>query len=331
MKKVFIISIICFSFYVTTNIGSLAWASDLDGDGIEDAIDNCPAIPNPDQTDSDGDGAGDICDLIILSIGYTSGQTASSGNTVPVSLDNQNDQSKGFGVDVCYAGDYLTFTECETTDRTAGLSCFINQSDCLTIILLDISGNIIEPGTGPAIILHYDVSPDAPLGQCVELTLENENVADKFGDALPNVMVEHGMFCGDDTPPEITAVTTNQGPGGADIPLDNGTVFSDDSENIIWTALDPDYPGDDLGWASRTGLAHTYISYRLSGETVWSADIETDFSPQHSCSHGSHPQPGSGSQASPRPSPSASDCAELQLAGQLSLQSVVIPSSQVVR
>lgn len=45
--------------------------NDRDGDGVPDAqpwtgatfpLDNCPAAPNPDQADSDGDGAGDACD-----------------------------------------------------------------------------------------------------------------------------------------------------------------------------------------------------------------------------------------------------------------------------
>jgi len=35
---------------------------DEDGDEIPDAEDNCPADANRDQTDQDGDGAGDICD-----------------------------------------------------------------------------------------------------------------------------------------------------------------------------------------------------------------------------------------------------------------------------
>jgi hypothetical protein len=38
-------------------------ADDGDGDGVADGSDNCPADPNPAQTDSDGDGAGDECDL----------------------------------------------------------------------------------------------------------------------------------------------------------------------------------------------------------------------------------------------------------------------------
>lgn len=36
--------------------------TDKDDDGIIDANDNCTAVPNPDQVDSDGDGLGDSCD-----------------------------------------------------------------------------------------------------------------------------------------------------------------------------------------------------------------------------------------------------------------------------
>ena len=36
---------------------------DGDGDGVPDAVDNCPRVANPDQTDLDFDGEGDTCDL----------------------------------------------------------------------------------------------------------------------------------------------------------------------------------------------------------------------------------------------------------------------------
>lgn len=35
---------------------------DEDGDGLDDACDNCPSAPNPPQADADGDGLGDRCE-----------------------------------------------------------------------------------------------------------------------------------------------------------------------------------------------------------------------------------------------------------------------------
>ncbi len=44
---------------------TLATIVDLDGDGVPDAQDNCPFY-NPDQADSNGDGLGDVCDVVLV-------------------------------------------------------------------------------------------------------------------------------------------------------------------------------------------------------------------------------------------------------------------------
>ena len=57
-------------------------AADGDGDGIDDATDNCPETNNPDQVDSDNDGAGDVCDQEPQTANYNlSGQLLLAGGT----------------------------------------------------------------------------------------------------------------------------------------------------------------------------------------------------------------------------------------------------------
>jgi hypothetical protein len=61
--------------------GTLLLASatpDQDADGVPDAVDNCPTVPNPDQADGDQDGRGDACQA-----------PDGSAPTCPVSLGSQ--------------------------------------------------------------------------------------------------------------------------------------------------------------------------------------------------------------------------------------------------
>jgi hypothetical protein len=52
---------------------------DSDGDGVCDSVDNCPAVPNPDQKDTDGDGVGDATTATVPNpIRRTATSTAST-------------------------------------------------------------------------------------------------------------------------------------------------------------------------------------------------------------------------------------------------------------
>ncbi len=52
---------------------------DTDGDGKSDAIDNCPEKANPDQSDIDRDGKGDVCDSDMDGDGHANGKERAHG------------------------------------------------------------------------------------------------------------------------------------------------------------------------------------------------------------------------------------------------------------
>ena len=70
---------------------------DLDSDGYLDPHDNCPDISNPDQTDSDGDGSGDVCDEEIDNDGVPNSDDNCPDVFNPDQLDSDGDGSG----DVC--------------------------------------------------------------------------------------------------------------------------------------------------------------------------------------------------------------------------------------
>ena len=63
-------------------------ASDLDGDGICDNVDNCAKFPNADQADMDADGVGDVCDPDIDGDGFANAQDcAPKDASKPAAID----------------------------------------------------------------------------------------------------------------------------------------------------------------------------------------------------------------------------------------------------
>ena len=53
---------VALMFWFLLVVAAPAYALDADLDELEDEIDNCPLVYNPDQADTDADGTGDACD-----------------------------------------------------------------------------------------------------------------------------------------------------------------------------------------------------------------------------------------------------------------------------
>ena len=58
-------------FLAALIIPAIAIAADSDSDGVDDAVDNCPAVSNASQADGDADGIGDACDADYNNDGST--------------------------------------------------------------------------------------------------------------------------------------------------------------------------------------------------------------------------------------------------------------------
>ena len=94
--------------------------SDVDGDGVCDAVDNCPTTHNPDQADLDGDGVGDACDDCIVGDKDNDGICDDVDNCPLVANPDQTD-TDGDGVgdacDDCIVGDKDNDGICDDVDN----------------------------------------------------------------------------------------------------------------------------------------------------------------------------------------------------------------------
>lgn len=74
---------------------------DPDGDGVDNPADNCPATPNPDQADDDGDGIGNACEANGAPDADGDGRPDSADNCVSVWNVNQGDDDRDGVGNVC--------------------------------------------------------------------------------------------------------------------------------------------------------------------------------------------------------------------------------------
>ncbi len=143
----------------------------------------------------------EVLEPVKATIGSSAGYRGSRLNQVEVSLKNQDDNLKNIKMDICDVDDFLTCTECETTERTSGFACNTSTHDqdpevpeeCVRV---NLQGGIIETGEGPVFSLNCALSGDAPAGECRKINVEDVEISDNNTQFLKAVSTP-GEFCFD--------------------------------------------------------------------------------------------------------------------------------------
>ena len=157
---------------------------------------------------------------LTITIGNGYGLPGSVSSPVEVSLGNDV-PVRGVQFVFCNEDDFLTLNEIRTTERTEGFLVQFNQDNGI-VLLVSLSGNTIVPGSGPILELLFDVSEEAPEGECRNLYLQNVKIVAKTSPLNSNnsnvfnwhsskenksPMSESALFCFTESMPTTTTTT----------------------------------------------------------------------------------------------------------------------------
>ena len=262
---------------VETNVGSEPLLADSDGDGADDGQDSCILQPDATQTDTDGDGRGDVCDAW---------NPADLGNATPRTIGIEFELS----LDDTVVGQSWANRPLDAQLTSAGDQRTVTLPAASWEPLLVLGGAPVVPGTASDWVGVFDaVTGDL---QAVSWTYQSQSDLDTYrylGSSVAAGGIDSspfglGVFCSplpcETVVPNLpydTATGEAHGIGGLDIPLLNGfpppnDVFAPSDIRLSELVSGVDTDGDGLDNEVEVGLGTDPIVADSDGDGLSDGD-----------------------------------------------------------
>jgi hypothetical protein len=128
---------------------------DTDSDGVPDSEDNCVMVYNPEQKDSDGNGTGDVCEVINPEKPELSFSKITGGGTV-AAADGGKPHHHSFGFNIREVTDGLEVKLEYNSNHTGKASSKKGEASPLQIKIRGLASNVVPVETSAGVGVEFD-------------------------------------------------------------------------------------------------------------------------------------------------------------------------------